>query len=119
MFRNRGPCADDTATASIVMVRRRPLLLGLTAIAGAGLSIPSSAAAAQWSSKGVIRKIADDRSSVAIAHEAIDGYMGAMTMSFEPRRTEQLHDLAVGDRVRFTFTETDEGRRLLDTITAA
>lgn len=100
------------------MVRRRPLLLGLTAFVGAALPGARTIAAEQWSSRGVIRKIADDRSSITIAHEAIEGYMAAMTMSFEPRRAAQLESVAVGDRVRFTFTETDDGRRLLDSITA-
>ena len=42
--------------------------------------------------------------------------MGAMTMSFWPQRKEQLEGLAVGDRVAFEFTETEDARRVLTTI---
>ncbi|MBL8943333.1 MAG: copper-binding protein [Myxococcales bacterium] len=54
---------------------------------------------------------------MSIAHEAIPGYMGAMTMSFEPKNTEQLARFAIGDRVSFTFTDTDDGRRVIESIT--
>lgn len=94
------------------------MLLALAALGCGGLVATPTRAADQWRSRGVIRKIAGDRSSLSIAHEAIPGYMDAMTMSFEPRRTAQLDGLAPGDRVAFTFTETDDGRRLLDAISA-
>lgn len=65
---------------------------------------------------GVIRSFGPERGYVNIAHDAIPGYMGAMTMSFWPQRKEQLEGLAVGDRVAFEFTETEDARRVLATI---
>ena len=37
-------------------------------------------------------------------------------MSFEPRKDDQLAGIDVGAHVTFTFTATDDGRRLLDRI---
>lgn len=100
------------------MLRRR-LVAGASVVVAASIvraALGEAAAAEQWHTRGVIRKIASDRTSVSIAHEAIDGYMGAMTMSFEPRRVAQLDGLKVDDRVSLSFTDTDDGRRLIDTI---
>jgi Cu/Ag efflux protein CusF len=65
---------------------------------------------------GVIRSFGRDRAWLNIAHDAIPGYMGAMTMSFWPQRKEQLDGLMVGDVVEFEFTETEDARRLLSSI---
>jgi Cu(I)/Ag(I) efflux system periplasmic protein CusF len=69
-----------------------------------------------YSTRGVVKSFGRDRKYVMIAHDDIKGYMNAMTMSFEPRSPSQLADLAAGDKVRFTFTAGDDGRRLLDVI---
>ena len=37
-------------------------------------------------------------------------------MSFEPRALAQLTAVDVGDRVRLSFTATEDGRRWIDTI---
>jgi len=73
-------------------------------------------AAQSYSARGVVKSIAADRASITIAHEAIAGFMPAMTMSFEARSPDQLAGLAAGDRVTFSFTVTDDARRLLDSI---
>jgi Cu/Ag efflux protein CusF len=65
---------------------------------------------------GVIRSFGRDRAWLNIAHDAIPGYMGAMTMSFWPERKDQLDGLMVGDVVEFEFTETEDARRLLSSI---
>jgi len=65
---------------------------------------------------GVIRSFGGDRAWVNIAHDAIPGYMGAMTMSFWPQRKEQFDGLVVGDAVEFEFTETEDARRLISSI---
>ncbi|MBX3207028.1 MAG: copper-binding protein [Labilithrix sp.] len=56
------------------------------------------------------------RKHVNIAHEDIDGYMMATTMSFEPRSASRIAGLALGDQVRFTSTSLDDGRRRIDAI---
>ena len=66
--------------------------------------------------RGVVRSFGPERKFVNVAHEKIEGYMMAMTMSFEPRTASQLEGLAVGDTVAFTFTATEDGRRLIDSI---
>lgn len=71
------------------------------------------------STRGVIRSVTEDRRSVSIAHEAIPGFMGAMTMSFEAASPAQLSGLVAGDRVRFTFRVTSDGRRILTAIAKA
>lgn len=105
------------------MPRRSSLVLAAVLVASTGAvvgatSSPSSAAAAEtWRARGVIESFAADRTTVSIAHEAIPGYMGAMTMSFEAERADQLAALVVGDKVAFTFTDTDDGRRVITSIT--
>jgi len=69
-----------------------------------------------YDARGVVRSFGPQRAFVNIAHEDIPGYMKAMTMSFEPRTPTQLDGIAVGDAVVFRFTDTDDGRRLLDSI---
>lgn len=76
-----------------------------------------AAAPAVYSTRGVIKAFGADRKSARIAHEKIEGFMPAMTMPFDARSPEQLAGLAVGDKVRFTFTAADDGRLLLDAIT--
>ncbi len=70
----------------------------------------------QYQAHGVVRSFGPKRAYVNIAHEKIPGYMEAMTMSFEPRRPEQLSGIDVGAKVSFTFTATEDGHRLLDAI---
>lgn len=68
------------------------------------------------SATGILKAASSDRRTLTIAHDAIPGYMGAMTMSFELGAASQADGLAVGDRVRFTFTATDDGRRVISKI---
>lgn len=107
---------------------RQPLGLALALVIGSfpsrGASSPATRAPGQaftnrqadpktYHATGTIRSFGPGRAYVNIAHEEIPGYMGAMTMSFWPHRVEQLDGLAVGDRVEFEFTETDDARRVL------
>jgi len=79
-------------------------------------SFAHAGGSATYSARGVVRSFGPDRKFVNIAHEKIEGYMAAMTMSFEPRTADQLAGLNAGDAVSFTFTATEDGRRLLDAI---
>lgn len=96
------------------MQRRAWLAVVMTSVMGAVGAVAH--AEARYTAVGTIRSFTADRGAVFIAHEAIPGVMGAMTMSFAVRTTVQLAGFNVGDRVRFTFTVTDDGRRLLDLI---
>lgn len=88
--------------------------------AGVASTVPRAAhAEARYEATGRVVSLGADRGAVSIAHEAIPGVMGAMTMSFAARDASQLAGVAVGDRVRFAFTVTDDGRRLLDSVRRA
>jgi len=57
--------------------------------------------------KGVVIELDPDGKNVKIKHEEISGYMGAMTMLFEARPTNELSGLAAGDTVSFRMSVTD------------
>ena len=82
----------------------------------APLEVAPAYAAKSYAARGVVQAIATDRASITIAHDAIPGFMPAMTMSFEARSPDQLAELHEGDRVNFSFTVTDDARRLIDSI---
>ena len=42
--------------------------------------------------------------------------MAAMTMSFEPQRPSLFDGLEPGDRVSFSFVETEDARRVITAI---
>ena len=62
--------------------------------------------------RGVVRKV--DRASldVTIAHEAMPGFMGAMTMPFVVERGEWLDDVQPGDEVEGPISVEFEGDRV-------
>lgn len=68
-----------------------------------------------YTTAGVIKSFGENKSYANITHDDIPGYMKSMTMSFEPRTPDQLKDLKEGDKVKFTFSESD-GKRLIDKI---
>jgi len=55
---------------------------------------------------GVVVGVEPDGKTVRIKHEAIPGYMGAMTMPFEVKDTNELAGLAGGDAVAFRLIVT-------------
>ena len=80
--------------------------------------VERSHAEAAYSATGTIKSFGPERAFVNIAHEAIPGYMGAMTMSFEPSSAGMLSSFAAGQRVMFQFRETPDGRRVIVAIRA-
>ena len=80
------------------------------------LAIALSLGAGSYDARGVVKSFGPDRAYVNIAHEDIPGFMAAMTMDFEPRQKDLLKDLTVNDAVVFHFTETPEGKRVIDSI---
>jgi protein SCO1/2 len=59
-----------------------------------------------FSVKGVIKELEPDGKTAVIRHEAIPGYMEAMTMPFEVRDTNLLHGLKAGDAISFKMAIT-------------
>jgi protein SCO1 len=57
--------------------------------------------------KGIITAIDPGQKGVEIRHEAIPGYMPAMTMPFTAKATEELAGLAPGQAVSFQLSVTD------------
>jgi protein SCO1/2 len=68
----------------------------------------TNAAPRTFQVKGVIKELKPDGKTALIAHEAIPDYMGAMTMEFEVRDTNELRGLRAGDTVTFRMLVTDK-----------
>ncbi len=64
--------------------------------------------------QGEIQSISDAKDRASIAHEEVEGYMPAMTMTFFTQNPTQLEGLAAGDRVEFTFQS--DGRHVITAI---
>ena len=67
----------------------------------------------RYDSRGVVREIRRERSSITIHHEDVPGYMPSMTMPFELEDMSLLEGVSVGDTVRFTFTREEGGRHVI------
>ena len=117
MFRFRGELVGVTINGMI-----RTLLCAVLAVALTGGctkqpaqpdAAPATSAPATnqtiYQVKGVVTELEPDGKTVRIRHEAIANYMGAMTMPFEVKDTNELSGLAAGDAVAFRMivTETD------------
>lgn len=76
----------------------------------------ASGSPATYRTRGVVKSFGPDRAYVNVAHEKIEGYMEAMTMSFEPKNRAQLTDLAIGDTIEFSFVSFEDGRRVIETL---
>jgi len=91
-----------------------PLLAGLL-LAFAGCKPAPTApkadapAVRSYDAHGIVRGITPDRHEATIKHDAIPGFMGAMTMDFTVRNTNDLQRIAPGDEITFKLlvTETD------------
>jgi protein SCO1 len=58
--------------------------------------------------RGVVKDVLPQERQVIIAHEAIPGFMGAMTMGFEVKDPRLLQGIAKGQEVTFTVEKTQE-----------
>jgi len=59
--------------------------------------------------KGIIRKVQESQKQLVIEHEAIEGFMPAMTMPFRVRELSDLEGLQKGDSVQFRYTVESSG----------
>jgi protein SCO1/2 len=89
------------------------LLVALLAGCGQKPSAPAPAPAPQnpsvktYDARGIIQTISTTLTSVSIKHEAISNYMGAMTMDFPIRDTNELNGLAPNDEIEFKLRVMD------------
>ncbi|MEZ4394853.1 MAG: copper-binding protein [Polyangiales bacterium] len=95
---------------------RRSALWALSATALLASAAVYAQPVASYTARGVVRSVAADGMSARIAHEAIPGFMGAMTMNFEASAAAQLRGVSPGDAVRFTFTHAGDGHLRLTSI---
>ncbi len=69
----------------------------------------SPSAAREFAVKGVIRRLEPGTGRVVIAHEAIPGFMEAMTMPFQTKPANSLDGFRAGDSIAFRlFVAEDE-----------
>jgi protein SCO1/2 len=57
--------------------------------------------------KGVVKALRPNRKEIEIKHEAIPGYMPAMTMPFDVKDTNELTGLQINQPISFRLTVTD------------
>jgi protein SCO1 len=69
-------------------------------------SSPPAAPPRVFTVKGVVKELQPDGKTAVIRHEAIPGYMQAMTMPFEVRDTNLLRGLKAGDTISFELAVT-------------
>jgi protein SCO1/2 len=97
-------------------------LILLAAMGGAACTkdAPAGGSSAQalktYAAKGVVRNVDPQGREITISHEAIPGYMQAMTMVFEVRTPDLVKGLAAGDKVEFTFSDDGKGKIVVETI---
>ena len=94
-------------------------LLGVLLIAAAGCrpaaERPAAPAATSHALRGVITAIDAQRREITVEHEAVPGYMGAMTMPFPVDPAVRLDALAPGDEITARLV-VDGSRSRLDEI---
>jgi protein SCO1/2 len=71
-------------------------------------AVAASAETREFTVKGVVKKVEADNSRVIIAHEAIPGFMDAMTMPFRVKSSEILAKVQTGDSISFRLFVTAE-----------
>lgn len=64
--------------------------------------------------RGRVVEVDSDQKSVTISHEAIPGFMGAMTMPYQVKDPNVLTELHPGDRITATLVDEDERKFYLD-----
>ena len=82
------------------------LLLAVTLAACAAGKPPATTR--EFPLTGEVLAVSPDRTAIKVKHEAITGFMPAMTMDFNVKSPAALDAVAVGDRIAATLVLTDE-----------
>lgn len=61
---------------------------------------------------GVVKAVDAKGHAVTVQHDAIPGFMGAMTMAYPAAKTENIQKLAPGDQIQADVVVTDDGFHL-------
>lgn len=67
---------------------------------------------AAYEMRGVVQSVTADSVYLTVSHEAVEGYMDAMTMSFVVADTAELPRVVPGDTVAFTLRAGPDGDRI-------
>jgi protein SCO1/2 len=88
-------------------MKHQSFFYALTLLVAAGckpekpVSVAENPAVKTYDGRGIVRQISPDRHSATIKHEAIPGYMGAMTMDFTVKETNELNGISPDDEITF------------------
>jgi protein SCO1/2 len=85
-------------------------ILGVLAVSACS----SPPAAHTYSLQGQVLAVTPDRQQATIKHEEIKGFMGAMTMSYKMKDTQQLKDIVPGDLINATLVVETNGAFVTD-----
>jgi protein SCO1/2 len=89
-------------------------VLGLLALAVACTGAPASPAATRYPLTGQLVAVQLDTGQVLVKHDAVPGYMDAMTMPFQVADRTTIRDRRPGDLITATLVVTDERSHLED-----
>lgn len=101
---------------SLASARSRVFSSAAVGIVALALSLPAacaalhhrgSAAPVAHRGRGLVVAVNAEKHRVKIDHEAIEGYMEAMTMWFDVKDPKLLDGLAPNDKIEFVVTEED------------
>jgi Cu/Ag efflux protein CusF len=90
---------------------RPPRAMAVTFSAYAGAALPP-APGRRYRLAGTVTSVDAAAERLVIQHGAIPGFMGAMTMSYDAGKHEDLHKLAVGDEIESDVVVNDTGTYL-------
>src|ERR1017187_2447751 len=94
-------------------MKHQSFFFALTLLVAAGckpekpVSVAENPPAKTFDARGIVRQISPDRHSATIKHEAIPGYMGAMTMDFTVKETNELNGISPDDEITFKLAVTE------------
>jgi Cu/Ag efflux protein CusF len=90
---------------------------GAAAKPGGGKPKKTTATVRRLPLKGLVRALVPEERLAMIRHEAVEGWMPAMTMEFEIRSPEEFRRLRKGDAIAATVVVRDDGAYWLEKVT--
>ena len=89
------------------MNRRRRLLVAALCVAMAGLSAQPVQRKGGHTLRGKIEQVNESTKSLTVAHEKVEGWMDAMTMTYAVDKEEVLKTVKAGDEITATVYDGD------------
>jgi protein SCO1/2 len=75
---------------------------------GCGRAVNKDGSQEHYATRGVVRGLSPDGSTIEIQHENIAGFMPSMTMPFVVRDPKEITNLRIGDAISFRMTVTQK-----------